>query len=60
MNSCKRKNAALAEVIDAAILIDAARGAANAWAYLMAHSVPPQTILRVLSNQAARRARRTH
>lgn len=56
MNHCKRKNPDLAKVIDAAIEIDSAKGAANAWAYLMAHSVHPQTILRVLSSQTGRRS----
>ncbi|CAN7345229.1 hypothetical protein LJR289_001911 [Pseudoduganella sp. LjRoot289] len=50
-----RTNHVLARVIDEGIQIDAVKGAANAWAYLMAHSVDPQTILRVLSNAAARR-----
>lgn len=60
MNTCKRENAELAKIIDAAIQIDAVKGAANAWAYLMAHSVQPQTIMRVLSNQSERRARAPH
>lgn len=56
MHNCNRKNADLAKVIDDAIEIDSAQGAANAWAYLMAHSVHPKTILRVLSSQHGRRS----
>jgi hypothetical protein len=58
--SCKRSNHDLARVIEEARRIDAARGAANAWAYLLAHSVDPQTILRVLSGNAVRRNRDLH
>jgi hypothetical protein len=50
-----RTNHVLARVIEEGIQIDGVKGAANAWAYLMAHSVAPPTILRVLSNAATRR-----
>jgi hypothetical protein len=55
MSCCKRSNYELAKVIEEGRRIDAAKGAANAWAYLAAHSVAPQTILRVLSGAAVRR-----
>jgi hypothetical protein len=51
-----RENTRLAQVVQHAIFIDATNGAAQAWAYLSAHGVPRQTILRVLSGQAQRRA----
>lgn len=60
MSSCKRNNHDLARVIEEARRIDAAQGAANAWAYLLAHSVDPQTILRVLSGNAVRRDTSLH
>lgn len=60
MSSCKRNNHDLARVIEEARRIDAAQGAANAWAYLLAHSVDPQTILRVLSGNAVRQIGRAH
>lgn len=50
-----RTNHVLARVIDEGIQMDAVKGATIAWAYLMAHSVDPNTILRVLSSAAARR-----
>ncbi len=50
-----RTNHVLARVIEEGIQIDSVRGAANAWAYLLAHSVDTGTILRVLSSAAARR-----
>jgi hypothetical protein len=51
-----RENLRLANAIRHAIAIDSKRGAAHAWAYLSAHDVPKQTILRVLSSQGQRRA----
>jgi hypothetical protein len=51
-----RENTRLATAIQNAIVIDAKHGAAQAWAYLSAHNVPKQTILRVLSGQTGRRA----
>jgi len=60
MCSCKRSDYELAKVIEEGRRIDAAKGAANAWAYLLAHSVAPQTILRVLSGAAVRRDNGLH
>jgi hypothetical protein len=51
-----RVNLRLANAIRHAVAIDAKHGAAQAWAYLTAHEVPRQTILRVLSGQIRRRA----
>jgi hypothetical protein len=51
-----RENTRLATAIQHAIVIDAKHGAAQAWAYLSAHNVPRDTILRVLSSQNQRRA----
>ena len=51
-----RENIRLAKAIQQAIVIDATNGAAQAWAYLSAHNVPRQTILRVLSSENQRRA----
>ncbi|MYN06825.1 hypothetical protein [Pseudoduganella aquatica] len=55
MCCCKRSDHELAQIIEEGRRIDAAKGAANAWAYLLAHSVDPHTILRVLSGAAVRR-----
>jgi len=51
-----RENIRLSTAIQHAIIIDAKHGAAQAWAYLSAHNVPRQTILRVLSDHERRRA----
>lgn len=48
----RRRNSALAAVVDEGIRFDAERGAALAWAYLSQHGLPPETILRVLSPPA--------
>ena len=50
-----RTNHVLERIIDEGIQIDAVKGAANAWAYLLAHSIEPTTILRVLSSASQRR-----
>ncbi|MES2262385.1 MAG: hypothetical protein V4724_28005 [Pseudomonadota bacterium] len=46
-----------AQIIERGILIDTSLGAASAWAFLTAHFVPGETILRVLSGPARRRAK---
>lgn len=55
-----RTNHVLATVIEEGIQIDAVKGAANAWAYLAAHAVDPDTILRVLSSTETRRRNNEH
>jgi hypothetical protein len=49
MKQDRRRNAALAAVVDQGIRFDRERGAALAWAYLAQHGVPAETILRVLA-----------
>ncbi|TFW17651.1 hypothetical protein [Duganella callida] len=50
-----RTNYHLAEALEQAVVIDALSGAATAWAFLEAHDVPRETILRVLSAASVRR-----
>ncbi|AXA90702.1 hypothetical protein [Massilia sp. YMA4] len=45
----RRRDAAMAAAVDEAIRFDRECGAALAWAYLAGHGLPPETILRVLS-----------
>lgn len=45
----RRRDTTLAAAVDEAIRFDRECGAALAWAYLAAHGLPPETILRVLS-----------
>jgi hypothetical protein len=48
-NGERRRDAAMAIAVDEAIRFDRECGAALAWAYLASHGLPPETILRVLS-----------
>ncbi|GGZ01110.1 hypothetical protein ACFFTM_09155 [Pseudoduganella plicata] len=48
-NGERRRDTALAIAVDEAIRFDRECGAALAWAYLASHGLPPETILRVLS-----------
>lgn len=50
-----RTNQRAAQAVEQAIVIDALSGAATAWAFLAAHDLPQETILRVLSTAAVRR-----
>lgn len=50
-----RTNQQFAQVVEQAVIIEALSGAATAWAYLAAHEVPRDTILRVLSTASVRR-----
>ncbi len=50
-----RTNQRISDAVQQAVVIDALSGAATAWAFLEAHAVPPETILRVLSAAAVRR-----
>jgi len=50
-----RINGAMARAVEQGIIIDALRGAANAWAYLTATQVPKSVMLRVLADPARRR-----
>jgi len=50
-----RENTRLSKAIQQAVVIDATKGAAFAWAYLSAFEVPSATILRVLSSARKRR-----
>ncbi|NYE63004.1 hypothetical protein FHW58_004226 [Duganella sp. 1224] len=50
-----RTNQRFAEAVEQAVVIDALSGAATAWAFLEAHDVPRDTILRVLSKASVRR-----
>jgi hypothetical protein len=50
-----RTNQRFAEAVEQAVVIDALSGAATAWAFLEAHAVPRETILRVLSTATGRR-----
>jgi len=50
-----RMNHKLADTLEQAVVIDALSGAATAWAFLEAHHVPRETILRVLSTASMRR-----
>jgi len=50
-----RMNEAMARAVEQGIIIDALRGAANAWAYLTASQVPKSVMLRVLAEPTRRR-----
>jgi transposase InsO family protein len=50
-----RVNQKVADVLAQAVVIDALSGVATAWAFLQAHDVPTDTILRVLSSASVRR-----
>ncbi|MYM71552.1 hypothetical protein GTP56_04995 [Duganella sp. FT134W] len=50
-----RINQRFSEAVEQAVVIDALSGAATAWAFLEAHDVPRETILRVLSTASVRR-----
>jgi hypothetical protein len=50
-----RVNQKSADVLAQAVVIDALSGVATAWAFLQAHDVPTETILRVLSSASVRR-----
>jgi len=62
-NRDRRRDAAMATAVDEAIRFDRECGAALAWAYLASHGLPPETILRVLSQApdgAVPRRQETH
>lgn len=50
-----RNNQRISDAVQQAVVIDALSGAATAWAFLEAHDVPRETILRVLSTASGRR-----
>ncbi len=54
-----RTDAAMARAVNQGIAIDAAKGAATAWAYMKCFRVPQQVILRVLAEPALRRQHKT-
>lgn len=47
-----RCNAQIEEAVRKGLIINAAKGSANAWAYMASSNVPQSVILRVLSNPA--------
>ncbi|WP_338762560.1 hypothetical protein [Massilia sp. METH4] len=50
-----RKNSELEAVVRQGLVVDAQRGAANAWVYMAAQGVPRNVITRVLSTPGHRR-----
>jgi hypothetical protein len=50
-----RTNHRIADALEQAVVIDALAGVTTAWAFLEAHDVPRETILRVLSSSSGRR-----
>lgn len=52
----ERKNIGSARIIEQGIAIDAEKGTAHAWVFLLAHGIPKQIVARVLARSARRRA----
>ena len=52
----ERKNIGSARIIERGIAIDAAKGTAHAWVFLLANGIPKHIVARVLARSARRRA----